>query len=358
MSDVADSGSWPPAVAAVCRLALLGLVLVLVVLSYYPFSWDPPRTVPNQVTRTAAGFLRFGEMNYARSPQTPAWLPAVAVAGTIEILLQAAPRSAGENASIMMLASDSWHTDFAIGQDHSDLAVWLRRPGSDINGDPAFVIPGALRPHRWNSVSVIVRRGDLRIDVAGRTRLTARLPPGFARTWGPGRIALGDEVHGGGPWQGQIRQARVTTAGHAVDYVRPGQLAIPPSFFYRPDHVEPFPPMNRDQWLYAGLDLLSFIPFGFLVVLAARRPLRILPATLLTAAFAVALAAGKFLFYGRHTAAINLAGQLAGGLLGAWMAARLARPGGAIARRLPAGPARLSGGIAPKRLGFRRIPNG
>jgi hypothetical protein len=34
------------------------------------------------------------------------------------------------------------------------------------------------------------------------------------------------------------------------------------------------------------------------------------------------------------------------------------RPRGAIARRLPAGPAQLSRGIAPKRLGFRRIPNG
>ncbi len=319
------SGSGPTAITAVCRLALLGLVLVLVVLSYYPFTWDPPRTVRNQVTRSAAGFLRFGEMNDARSPGAPAWLPAVTVSGTIEIQLEADPQSAGENASIMMLASDSWHTDFAIAQDHSDLAVWLRRPGSNINGDPAFVVPGALQPHQWNSVSVIVRRGDLRINVAGRTRLTARLPADFARTWGPGRIALGDEVHGGGPWQGQIRLAWVSTPDHAVDYVRPGELAIPSSFLYFPDHVEPFPPMGRQQWLYAALDMLSFIPFGFLVVLAARRPMRVAPATLLATVFAVALSAGKFLFYGRHTAAINIAGQMAGGLFGAFLAARLTR---------------------------------
>jgi hypothetical protein len=350
--------TWTAAVTTVCRLALLGLILVLVVLSYYPFTWDPPRTVRNQVTRTAAGSLRFGEMNDARSPGTPAWLPAVAASGTIEIQIEANPRSARENASIMMLASDSWHTDFAVGQDDSDLAIWLRRPGSDINGDPAFVIPGALQPDRWTSVSVIVRRGDLRVDVAGRTRLTAHLSPGFARTWGAGQIALGDEVHGGGPWPGQIRQARVTTAGHAVDYVRPGQLAIPPSFLYLPDHIEPFPPMNRDQWLYAGLDLLSFLPFGFLVVLAARRPLRVVPATLLAAVLAAALSAGKFLFYARHTSAANIAGQLVGGLLGAWLAARLARPGGAIARWLAARPARLSQGMTPKRLRFRRISNG
>jgi hypothetical protein len=325
VSDVPDSGSWPAAITVVCRLALVGLVLVLVVLSYYPFTWDPPRTVRNEVTRSTAGFLRFGAMNDARSPGTPAWLPDVAASGTIEIQLEAAPLAARQDASIMMLASDSWHTDFAIGQDGSDLALWLRRPDSNINGDPPFVVSGVLQPHRWNSITVIVRRGELRIDVAGRTRLTAHLPADFARVWGQGRIALGDEVHGGGPWQGQIRLARVVTPDHAVDYIRPGKLAIPASFLYLPDHIEPFPPMGRQQWLYAALDLVSFIPLGFLIVLAARRPMRIVSATLLATVFAVALGAGKFLFYGRHAAAINLAAQMAGGLLGAFLAAWLAR---------------------------------
>ena len=199
-----------------------------------------------------------------------------------------------------MLASDSWDTDFAVGQDGSDLALWLRRPGSNIDGDPAFVVPGVLQPHRWTSVSVIVRRGDLRVDVAGRTRLTARLSADFARPWGAGRIALGDEVHGGGPWPGQIRLARVTTPGHAVNYVRPGRLAIPSSFLYLPDHVEPFPPMGRTSGFTPGSTSVSFLPFGFLVVLAARRPMRVVPATLLAAVFALALGAGKFLFYSGH----------------------------------------------------------
>jgi uncharacterized membrane protein YfcA len=65
--------------------------------------------------------------------------------------------------------------------------------------------------------------------------------------------------------------------------------------------------------------------------------MRIVPATLLATVFAVALGAGKFLFYGRHTAAINLLAQMAGGLLGAYLAARLARvrwPGRQGKRRL------------------------
>ncbi len=307
----------------ICRFGLLGMVLVLIVIAYYPFIWDPPRTVRNQVTRSAAGSLAFGEMNDARTAGTPAWLPEVAASGTIEIHVEADPRSAGENAAIMMLASDFWHTDFAIGQDHTDLVVWLRRPGSNSNGDPAFVVPGVFQPQRWDSVSVIVARGDLRIDVAGQTRLAGHLPADFARVWTQGRIALGDEVHGGGPWQGEIRRAQVRTQDQIVDYVRPGALLIPRSYLYLPDHVEPFPPMDRQQWRNAGLDLLSFIPLGFLVAVARRPPWRILPATLVTVLLAVALGAGKFLFYGRHTAAINIVGQAAGGLLGAFLAARL-----------------------------------
>ena len=183
------------------------MVLVLIVIAYFPFAWSPPRTVHNQVTRSADGSLQFGEMNYARTPGTPAWLQDVRASGTIRIQLQASPQSGQEQACMMMLASDSWDTDFAIGQDHSDLMVWLRRPGSDINGDPPFVLHGVLQPQRWNSVELILHRGDFRIDVGGRTRLTAHLPADSPRVWSPGQIALGDEVHGGGPWQGQIRLA-------------------------------------------------------------------------------------------------------------------------------------------------------
>ena len=59
---------------AVCRVALVGILLVLTVIAYFPFTWSPPRTVSNQVTRNADGSLQFGELNRARTPGTPAWL--------------------------------------------------------------------------------------------------------------------------------------------------------------------------------------------------------------------------------------------------------------------------------------------
>ena len=314
------------------RVLLAGIVVLLAVVSYYPFRWDPPRIVRNQVVRTAGGSLRFGEMNAARTPGTPAWLGQARTSGSVQIRLAVNPRSSQQKASMMMLASNYWDTDFAIGQDHSDLMVWLRRPGSDLNGDPPFVIRGVLQPRRWTSVNLILLGGDLRIDVGGRTRLTEHLPADSLQAWGQGRIALGDEVQGGGPWQGQIRLARVRSPGYAVDYVRPGALSIPVSYRYLPSHIEPFPPRDPKAWLTIFLHMLSFIPVGFLIVFVRRPPMRLVPATLLAAALAVVLEAGKFLFYGRHAAVADIVAESAGGLLGAALAWRAARAAGHHAR--------------------------
>jgi hypothetical protein len=254
---------------ALCRVTLLGIVLVLIVIAYFPFAWSPPR---NQVTRTADGSLRFGQLNYARTSGTPAWLNDVRTSGRIRIQLEASPQSLRQNAPMMIMASDYWDTDFAIGQDHSDLMIWLRRPRSDPNGDPPFVIRGVFEPQRWTSVDLILLRGDLRIDVDGRTRLTEHLPADSLQAWGKGRIALGDEVEGSGPWQGQIRLARVRSAGYSVDYVRPGALSIPVSYLYIPSHIESFPPHDLRTWLTIFFHMLSFIPVGFLIVFARRPP--------------------------------------------------------------------------------------
>jgi VanZ family protein len=307
---------------AVALAALVGLILLLIFSAYAPFDWDPPRVVRNEVTRGADGALHFGEMNQARTPGTPDWLADARSSGDVQIDLEAYPDLRQENAeaSIMMLASDFWHTDFAIGQNHSGLLLWLRRPGSDANGGPTFAIGGALQPGRWNHVEVALHGDSLRIDVNGTRRLTEELPADSLGGWGAGQVVLGGEVHGGVPWQGEIRRAEVRTPGHDVDYASPGALSIPAHYLYVPDHVAPFPPLNRQEWEALVFHLLSFIPIGFLIVWVRRPPLRPVPATLLAAALAVLLAAGKFFFYGRHMAVADIVVQTAGALTGAWVA--------------------------------------
>ena len=166
--------------------------------------------VRNDVTRVANGSLRFGEMNDARTPGTPGWLHAVQTSGRAEISVAFRPQSPLETAAIMMLASDFWHTDFAIGQDHADLLVWLRRPGSDGNGDPPFTLHGVIQPQRWNNVQVILQRTAIRIDVDGTPRLSQHLGPGRLRRRLEWRA---DRSGWRGPWRRPLMARRNWSRG-------------------------------------------------------------------------------------------------------------------------------------------------
>ena len=105
--------------ALIPALVLASTVAVLAILAYFPFAWDPPHTVRNDVHRTAEGDLWFGERNAARTSGSPEWLVAAQRSGRLAIDLEARPRFPQRDgpASIMMLARDFWHTSFAIGQD-------------------------------------------------------------------------------------------------------------------------------------------------------------------------------------------------------------------------------------------------
>src|SRR5215471_8012512 len=96
----------PPLLGGVvpARVLLAGVVVLLAVIAYFPFRWDPPRIVRNQVVRIAVNSLRFGEMNAARTPGTPAWLGQARTSGSIRIRVEVNPRSSQQEASMMLLA--------------------------------------------------------------------------------------------------------------------------------------------------------------------------------------------------------------------------------------------------------------
>ncbi|MQA79612.1 MAG: hypothetical protein GEV10_14225 [Streptosporangiales bacterium] len=325
MTDADGLGGPPPRrFDRVSACLLAALLALLAAAAYYPFDWSPPRAVDNDVRRTAAGTLRFGEDNVARTPGTPAWVADARDGAPVRIDLRVRPAFPQRYApvSILMVARDFWHTDIGIDQDGRNLVVSVGRPGATENGDPPFVVDGAFGPGRWTAVRVVLERAAIVVAVDGTTRVREPLPAGYQRSWDGGRLALGDEVHGGHGWQGEIARAEVRTPNRTVDYVRPGALDVPAESFYLPDHVAPFPPISRLEWAILALHLLSFVPVGFLVARLRRPPFAILPVTALAAGFAALLALGKFGFDGRHTAVADVACQVTGALAGAWLAHR------------------------------------
>jgi hypothetical protein len=71
--------------------------------------------------------------------------------------------------------------------------------------------------------------------------------------------------------------------------------------------------------------MASFIPVGFFIVWARRPPRRPVPATVLAAMLAVVLAAGKFLFHGRHVSAASIVLEILGAVVGVLLASQLAQ---------------------------------
>ena len=105
-------------------------------------------------------------------------------------------------------------------------------------GDPAPVRQSVFGLRQWVSADVTLQQDAIRIGVDGRPRWTY-FPTDSLRAWDPGQIALGDAVYVGGPWQGQIRLAEVSTPGYAAAYIRLGALLIPVSYLHLPDHIGP-----------------------------------------------------------------------------------------------------------------------
>jgi VanZ family protein len=311
----------------------MGLVAMLTVVAYYPFTWDPPRSVRNTVTRPTDGSLRFGTMNRARTSGDPSWLGAARGGGRAEIhlvVLPDFPRTESES-SIMLLARDYWRLDFRISEADSRMTLQLRRTGSNVEGEPPIVVDGAFRPGHWTTIDVLLRGDRVTVGVDGEQRAVQRFGAGSFDLWSGGRLALGGEVNGGGSWQGRIRTAEVRTSAGSVDYVAPGALTVPASYVLLPDHVTPFPPPTPTEWLILLFHLVSFVPIGYLLV-TSRRPRRdVRTATLAAGVLALALAAGKVLFP-RHTAVADVVVQVIGAFLGALMATR---EGSRLGRDLP-----------------------
>jgi hypothetical protein len=299
-------------------LAVLLVLAGLIVVRYYPFEWDPPRWVANDVERTVNDALRFGDHNYARTWGTPSWLGAAREDGlTIGLDVKPDTVVTDESASMMMLARDYWNTDVAVAQDGSDLLIWMRRPGSSDNGDPPFLVEDVFRPSQWIALTISVS-DQLRVLVGGRQVLLEELPADALAEWGGGLLVLGDEVRGGGPWRGEMRRAEVSTTDGNADYVSPGALSIPRSFFYAPEHLAPLVPRSGLEWLILLGHLVSSAIIGLLLMAVRRPPPHPVVAWALTVGLAMLLAAGKFLFGGRHAsigdiafAAVGAAGGVA-----------------------------------------------
>jgi hypothetical protein len=327
---------FPDAKRRTALVAALLLIPVYLVAGYLPFHL---KTAPYNQRHNGAvvlpdGAIDFGTPGMAYTPAPPAWLQDVIATSRFGVSLQirsADPAQHGP-ARIFTLSSDWNHRNVTIGQYGPHLVVTIRRPFSSENGTPPHSVLNVFASPEWHQVDVRVTPEFIEILVDGESPVVAAMPEPPLQHWNPTyRIALGNELTGNQPWLGTIRKAVVHTPAGITDYLAPGTLSIPERFTYMndpPAKLIPFVGLQR-SWATARdwtINLLGFVPFGWLVA-AWRRPRPgILLATLWAAGISMTIEAGQlWIFAGRTPSTEDVIMNTLGAALGAWFAVRLPR---------------------------------
>lgn len=301
------------------RLVLGALLTSHIVLALFPFRFDPPRPVTNDVTRTDSGSLVFGEHNRARSHGRPAWVDMAALGSSVRVSLSVRTHDVGQTgpARILSLARGPDQAALTIAQDAADIVVRVRRPGSLPDGRPPLVVRDVLSGDRWTDVVVHIHGRAVQVDAANQTRRVVA-PGAVTSTWDDQRtrVALGSEPQGSKPWRGEVRAADILVGDHTHDLLSEQVLETPTRYWYIPDRGWQDPaPQSLTSVAVHALRALSFAPVGGAVVLTLRRHSP-RTATVVVVALAVSLTLSKWLVESRHPSWADVAVQSAGGVMG------------------------------------------
>lgn len=332
---------FPNAKRQIYLIAALLLIPVYLVAGYLPFHLKtPPQNQRNNgAVVLPDGAIQFRTPGMAYTLAPPAWLRDVIATSRFGVSLQirsAHPAQHGP-ARIFTLSSDWNHRNVTVGQYGPHLVVTIRRPFSSENGTPPYSVMNVFASPEWHRVDVRITPEAIGILVDGKSQVIAAMPEPPLKHWNPTyRIALGNELTGNQPWLGTIRKAVVRTPAGTTDYLAPDALSIPEKFTFMNGPAAkliPFVDLQRSwatprDWT---INLLGFLPFGWLVAMWRQPRPGILLATVWAAGISTTIEAGQlWVFAGRSPSTEDIIMNTLGAALGAWFAGRLLRQSEAV----------------------------
>ena len=318
--DPEPAGSWG------ARWLLAGGVLVLLVISWYPFQLELPATQVDGVETHADGSLRFVGDEFASTPRPPSWLPGAIGDEVLAVSLRVRPSTAEQDGPARILALSAQPVDgredvlehnLVIGQSGTDLVLRVVRPGSSGQGRPDIVVPGVLTPNAWHDIDLELDQ-DLRLSVGGEAQVLEPGTAGWGAAWGADhRLSLGNTLSGSRAWAGTIARARVVTSSEQVDLLASDELDVPGVGRRLPPRLRAAASRAGTVPLLIGvLHTLLGVGLGAVVVLA--RPARPLSSNLwVVPALAAVANLGKVVVATRHPSVATFLLQSGGGGLGA-----------------------------------------
>lgn len=310
----------------VCRwLVALGIASLAVV-SWYPFQLDVPRWASNGVTVLDDGTWRFTGPSLATTHAPPAWLHAAKEAGELEVRLSARTGQVAQDgpARLLSLSEDTRDQNLMIGQSGTYLVVRVRTAGGE---RVRAAVADVFADEGWRTIVVTIGDGTARIHVDGDVVAETTLRP-FPHWADDHRLTLGNERAGGSrAWEGEIREASVRIDDRSVDLLTETDWDVPERVWYVPDRLRAAWARGlTDRPAVSLLHLAAAVAIGFVAIRAGRRPRIVVTATWWIVAVLV-LNGGKVLVAERHPSLLTAALQVAGGLLGMWLAFRAVHGG-------------------------------
>lgn len=322
------------------RLALLRWIPImfvgpmLVFGSLYPlsFDFDLPRWQANQAQRLPDGSLRLDAPSRATTDGPAAWLPRAVEESRVRIEVQARtaePEQRGP-ARLLTVSESDVTRNLTVAQQGADLVVRVLRDGTDSNGEPALVAPDVFADDAWHAITVDVGADAVEVAVDGIVVARERQAVDPFERWDTShQLALGDEVTGARPWQGELRQVEVVVGDLRVDYLEPGALSVPERFWYVPIRWRAFFDTEPLGSTFALFDHASaFAIFGAALALALTRP-RVVVVLAVALGVAVCIEVGQLFSPERHAYAVDLGANALGAAVGVaavrWATSRLGR---------------------------------
>jgi hypothetical protein len=311
---------------------ILLLLFIYLLVGFYPFEFKTISSgqLNNGVISTPDQGLHFRSPGIAYTEETPPWYPDAIVTSGLELSLEVrtTDHEQGGPARIFTFSLDTARRNLTVGQEGPDLVVRMRHGYTSLNGTPHYSVKEVFTDSDWRQIDILITAKTLEIRVDGDTRAIAPMPDRHLESWDPSyRLALGNELTGNRPWLGSIRKAVVRVGAESFDYLAPYALIVPETFNVSNKFrvVKPVPFVIDENYRVSlvdwGINLLCFVPFGWLLVMYRRPRPGVFLATIITAGVSATIETTQLLFLiNRYAATDDLILNTLGGFLGALLA--------------------------------------
>jgi hypothetical protein len=302
------------------------LLLALLIIGYYALAFFPYELATRSLVENQAQFLSDGSLSFERggialSLPPHSWLRPESSVRPTKFYVETFSLSSEQTgpARIVSFSIDPFERNITIGQENSDLIVRIRKSMSNLNGTPNFVIADVFGNSSWRTIEVRLSSDSFQVLVDGATRLSESLPTGYWLLWDDAYpLVFGNEASGDRVWQGYIRKAQVCAASECVNYVQPSMLQLPKRYWSGPtwrnvlDNQHYFATTPTDVFI----NLLFFMPLGFLLARLAEPPVGLAKALIVATLISVSIEAVQFILAYRVTSLIDVIVNLVGSGLG------------------------------------------